>query len=484
MQIMKNRFINDLLYVMLSNGVVLISGIITGIIVPKLLGVTNYGYYKIFNLYVGYAALLHFGFVDGILLNNANKNYEELDKNKFRLNTRFFILMQIIISIVVVTLSIVYIKNRIYRFIFLMIGIDTIAMNVTSYYQYVSQCTMRFKELSIRKVLQSIMRIISIGMFFILYKTGIILDVSYHIYIITWVSIDIILTIWYVYTYRDITFGKRDKFFNGYKEIIFYFKSGIVLTISYQVANLIFSIDRQFVSIIFDTNTYAVYSFAYSLISIATTIIGSISLVLFPQLKRKSKDKIIENFSNNISLIAILSFGSIICYYPLCGFIKWYLPDYINSLVYFRILLPGLAISSCISTIIFTYYKVLNKNLLYFIVCSIILFISCIFNLFVSEYFKTPEAISIASLIVLIIWFIVGQCYFVKVYNVKWGKNTIYIFIMMSIFYLATISINNEWVGTITYIILFISITYIMYKDVIVMNLNMFNNKQDKLKIS
>ena len=97
------------------------------------------------------------------------------------------------------------------------------------------------------------MRIISIGMFFILYKTGIILDVTYHIYIITWVSIDIILTIWYVYTYRDITFGKRDKFLNGYKEIILYFKSGIVLTISYQVANLIFSIDRQFVSIIFDT---------------------------------------------------------------------------------------------------------------------------------------------------------------------------------------------------------------------------------------
>ena len=160
------------------------------------------------------------------------------------------------------------------------------------------------------------------------------------------------------------------------------------------------------------------------------------------------------------------------------------MPDYINSLVYFRILLPGLAISSCISTIIFTYYKVLNKNLLYFIVCSIILFISCIFNLFVSEYFKTPEAISIASLIVLIIWFIAGQYYFVKVYNVKWGKNTIYIFIMMSIFYLVTISINNEWLGTITYIILFVSITYIMYKDVIVMNLNMFNNKQDKLKIS
>lgn len=477
MKLTKNNFLEDLVYVIISNGLVLLSSIITGLIVPKLLGVTNYGYYKIFSLYVGYAALLHFGFVDGILLSYANKNYNELNKEKFRLKTRFFIYMQMVISLTVIFMASILLKGGVYQFIFFMIGLDAIAMNVTSYYQYVSQCTMRFKELSFRKVLQAILRIIAIGILLILYKNGTILEITCHIYIVIWVMIDIILTVWYIYTYRDITFGKREKISYGYKDLIFYFKSGIILTIAYQVTNLIYSLDRQFVSIFFETNIYANYSFAYSLISIVTTVIGAVSLVLFPQLKRRSKEKIIENFSDSMALISILCFAALVGYYPLCMFIKWFLPDYITSLTYFRILFPGLAISSCINTIIFTYYKVLDKNTLYFRISLGILVLSAIFNILAYYYFKTTSAISIASIFVLILWYLSGEYYYIKTYKVKWKRNFIYILLMMSGFYCITTFIVNDWLGIFIYAILFIGITYLIYKKLIMKNLQRFKNK-------
>ena len=57
-----------------SNIVVLIGGIVTGFLVPLVLGVNEYGYFKIYTLYLTYTSLLHFGFVDGLLLINAGKN--------------------------------------------------------------------------------------------------------------------------------------------------------------------------------------------------------------------------------------------------------------------------------------------------------------------------------------------------------------------------------------------------------------------------
>ena len=63
-----NSFIKDSISIISSNIFLLLSGVLNGIILPKIMGVTQYGYYKVFSLYAGYIALLHFGFVDGMLL--------------------------------------------------------------------------------------------------------------------------------------------------------------------------------------------------------------------------------------------------------------------------------------------------------------------------------------------------------------------------------------------------------------------------------
>ena len=59
--------IKALLYVAFSRGISLLSGVAVGLLLPKVLSVQDYGILKIFTLYVTYTALLHFGFVDGIL---------------------------------------------------------------------------------------------------------------------------------------------------------------------------------------------------------------------------------------------------------------------------------------------------------------------------------------------------------------------------------------------------------------------------------
>ena len=433
----KNKFIKDFLVILLSNGIILISNIFTGLIIPKLLGVNNYGYYKIFTLYLGYAPLFHIGFVDGVLLKHGGENYNILNREKFRFNTRFFFIMQTSISLIIVIMSLL-VLGGIYKFIAIMVGIDTSITNISSYYQYISQCTMRFRELSLRRFLQSFLKILLVVVCYVLYKKKILLELSSYYYIIALVLIDLLLLVWYVFTYREITFGNAEHYNNAKERIIEYFKSGIIVTIAFQLSNLVFSLDRQFVSLLFDTNVYGTYSFAYSLVSMATVIISAISLVLFPTLKRKSEESIVRDFADSIALISGLVFLALIGYYPLSSFIRWYLPNYEDSLLYLRIVFPGLAISSCITTIIFTYYKVLNRYMKYFRICLFILVISVLLNGLAYYIFKTPAAISWASIITLGIWFLMGQAYFIRKYKVKWISNFIYMILMSFAFYFSS----------------------------------------------
>lgn len=468
----KNKFLEDFAAVVFSNGLVLVSNILTGLVVPKLLGVNNYGYYKVYTLYLVYVALLHFGFVDGILLKHGGEQYDQLDKKKFRLNTRFFSALQMLVAVVIMACS-YFFEQPIYRFICVMLGIDTIFTNLTSYYQYVSQCTMRFKELSFRRILQAILKSIIVVAFWIIHRFGMMSVLSAYVYITCLVVIDFLLLLWYVHTYRDITFGSRARFKDNKKDLIAYFKSGIILTVAFQVANLVFSLDRQFVSVLFDNGTYGIYSFAYSLISMATTVIGAVSLVLFPNLKRKSEDKIISDFTDSMGIIEVLVFAAHMVYYPLCWFVNWYLPEYSASLPYLQLLFPGLAISSCISVIIFTYYKVLDKNLLYFGICVCVLALSALLNGGAYLVFGTPFSISAVSLIALMVWYLLSERYFIKKYHVKWKKNLAYIIVMSSLFYAITYIIHNSIIGTVLYVLAFAIVTIIFYGKMLKKRLRM-----------
>ena len=64
----RNKFIQNFIVVLISNGLTILSGILVGFIIPKIMGVTDYGYYKTFTLYSSYIGLFHFGFIDGIYL--------------------------------------------------------------------------------------------------------------------------------------------------------------------------------------------------------------------------------------------------------------------------------------------------------------------------------------------------------------------------------------------------------------------------------
>lgn len=460
------KIVKNIIFVAISNILTLLSGILVGFILPKIMSKADYGYYKTFTLYLSYVGLFHFGFIDGIYLIYAGFKYETLDKEKFRLYSRFLIIFQSIISLLIVITAIPLLKNYV-GVIILCLGINLLLQNVTSYYQFISQITGRFRELSFRNVIKALLTSISICVLTLLFYFKVISIVNYTIYILVYTGIQALLVIWYIFTYRDITFGKAKQFKTERNNIIHLFKIGIPLLIANLVSGLILSIDRQFVSILFEIEDYAVYAFAYNMLNLITTVIAAISTVLYPTIKTYNEEQLKNNYNRLIAIISIVVAFCIGAYYPLKFILETFLNNYLDSLPIFRVILPSLLISSCISMIMFNYYKSLNKQGAYFVISIIILGVSIVANAISYMLFKTTISISIASVIVMILWYFIVEPLIVKKFKINTLKNILYIASIMTVFYTLTEFVENVFLGFAIYFIAFIVITIIFHYHLI-----------------
>ena len=171
----KKQVISHLIKVLFSNIVNIISGIVVGFIIPVVLDVEGYGFYKTFTLYVSYIGFFSLGIIDGIVLKYGSKNYNELNRERFRSYFFWYFIIHLIFTVFLIILSLFIFQGE-HRFIFLLFAIDIIATNVFGYFQQISQITMRFNELSIRTIVKSLLTILSVVILYVLHKNNIIFD--------------------------------------------------------------------------------------------------------------------------------------------------------------------------------------------------------------------------------------------------------------------------------------------------------------------
>lgn len=461
---MNNKsFKRSLFGVALSRFISLLSSISVGLLLPKILSVADYGYLKLFTLYAVYTALLHFGFVDGILLKLAGTDYSDLNFRHMRSYSKFFIALEIIISASVILCGVLIFDGE-YRFVLITLMIDMVFVNITTYYQFISQATKRFAEFSQKNVIVSVMKLCFVVCLVAIYTVGDV-NISYRFYIIGIVIIDFIMLLWYIYIYKNITFGNTESFRNIYIDICSIFKTGIVLTIAYQVSHLVLALDRQFVSVFFSTEEYAIYSFAYNIVSMISTMISSISVVLLPLLKKADKEYVINNYKTCISIVSILLAFSLIAFWPVARFIGWFLPEYAVSTRYIAIVLPSILFTSGISVVMFTIDKVMDTITAYFQNSLIALIMGFVTNTIAYLLFQSCFAISMASICTMATWYFIENRHLQEILSVKEIRSYRYIITIVIAFIVCVFLVRGFVISCVLYIATLVIVTIIFYKE-------------------
>ena len=462
-----NKIFKNIIIVAISNIIKLFSGVLIGFIIPKIMGENNYGYYKTYTLYLDYVGLFSLGFVDGIYLLYAGKKYDSFIRISFRTYSKFYFLFQFFITLIIGCVSLFFIHNY-YGFIFLFVAFTLLGNNISGYFQQISQVTGRFKELSFRNLIQAILQALSVIICFLLWYTNVISELHFKVYVIISTILINLLAIWYILTYRDIVFGQSNKISDEKDMIIKFFRVGFPLMIANIITSLILTIDKQFVSIltangVYTMSDFGVYSFAYTMLNIITTIISAISIVLYPTIKLYSIEKLQSSYSKLIAIISIITSMCLLSYQPLCFIVTKWLPDYKNSLPIFKIILPGVVISSCVTMIMFNYYKAIGKHLMFFLLSIMALILSLIGDFIAYLVDGNMSSISIASIIVMCIWYIISEFYLFKKLRINSIINIGYVMSICLSFYLINNLIKNIYIGFLTYLFSFAITTIIFY---------------------
>lgn len=398
------KFIKNFLSVLVSNITTVLSGILVGFVLPSILSVEDYGYYKTFTLYVTYLGLFSLGMIDGIVLKYGGLNYEQLKKEHFRAYFRWYLIIHIIVSVVLSGL-LPFLKHDYQINILIMLIINMFALNTIGYFRQISEITQRFREYSIIKVIQSLFTILSVVIIYIFAKPF-HTYVNYLGYMIIVVCGNICISLWYIILYKELVFGKSDSLTKTLPDVKLLMHNGIPLMLANLCSTLILTIDRQFVNILFDNRTYAIYAFAYNLLAMLTVATSAVSTVLYPSLKRTSRDKSTDVFPTLVSVSLTMLYTILVVFFPLTKIINAFLPNYVDSINIFRIIFPGLPVTSTITVIIHNYYKMRGESTDYFRKSILILAVSALANVIAFTIFRSTVSISVASVIVIQIWFL------------------------------------------------------------------------------
>ncbi|WP_033571603.1 hypothetical protein [Lacticaseibacillus rhamnosus] len=353
------RLLRDFSYSISSNLISLAVSTLVVLIVPKFIGVTEYGYWQLYIFYTNYVGVLHFGWLDGIFLRYGGYHYEELDRPTFFSQFIQFLIFQLFLSIVLILIGL-FSNTPENKYIIIATAVAMVLINLMQFFLYILQDTSRIKEYAI---------VTTIGR--VLYFLGVLVCLvggvkSFQEYIIADLVGRAIALMYAVYSCREIVFLKLTYFSSSLKETWRNLSVGVKLLLANFASNLIIGVVRYGIQLRWGVRVFGKVSLTLNISGFLMTFISAISLVLYPVLRRMKEQRLRQVYTVLKTLLVFVLLLGLFVYYPLAWVLPVWLPKYADALKYMAILFPMCVYSGKFSLLIVTFMKTyrLEKKLL------------------------------------------------------------------------------------------------------------------------
>ncbi|WP_346867054.1 MULTISPECIES: oligosaccharide flippase family protein [unclassified Clostridium] len=468
--IIKDRKVKDLIYTLSSNIITLLVGVVITFLIPKELSIGEYGYLKIFTFYVGYIGFFHFGFNDGIYVNYGNYEYEDLPKKTFRGYFRFLLAFQGLVSILIIALAIAFSGDKIRTIIYISLGVNALILNITGYFEFISQIIRKFKFYSITLVLNKVMYII--GTIFLILSNY---NGAIH-FIILQTIINLIILVIYLSKYKELVFGDSKGIIELKDDVKNNMSMGFFIMLGNFVSIIIIGVDRIFIDKFFTLEDFAMYSFAVSLLSMVYVILNGVRSVAYPYLSRINEGDLKRTYEIMKTVIFIILGYCLMAYFIFSVIVTNFIPQYSAALGVTSIIFPTVLFSGEINIVTTNFYKTLKLKKEYTINTIVAVVISLITIITAFIMFGTKEAIAASSLISFCLWGFYGDRFFSKYIGVNTIKHNIGEILTVILFLF--LAFKFKWyIAIVLYFVGFTSISIVLFKNEIVNSINSLKKK-------
>lgn len=446
----------DFLSVFFANILSILTGILTGFFIPKMLGVEEYGYYALFTFYLTYAAVFYFGFNDGIYIRYSCYDFEHLPREKFRMYTRFLFIFQLMVGCVLILMCYAFIGEPLRLRISLFVVLNCYMNSFSEYFSSIYKITRRFETFSGGMYRSKLGFVIGLGVLFWL---------GYHAH----TGLMILLTIvnlwalfYYGYHAKELILGKAERIRDNLRHLIGLFPQGFYVLLGNYMGLLMIGLGRFFVEGFFSMKDFARYSFAISLVGMFYIFAGAMSTILYPYLARQTKerlDTLYEPFQR-ATFVVIACLLQI--YFPMQWIVARYLPEYIGAMNVAAILMPTLLWRGHVNIVCANYYQVRkasekftrNNGL------GVILCVLCL--IFAHFFYASLEGIALASTFAFFLWSFLTDVHFARQEGRRHFKSQLYAGCIALVF-LGTVFWGQR-LGWVSYLIAWGVLSFVFFK--------------------
>ncbi|ESU34264.1 hypothetical protein G3A_02000 [Bacillus sp. 17376] len=451
MSVKLKGFIRNFSYTLTSNLISFIISTLVILIVPKLIGVEEYGYWQLYLFYSAYVGFLHFGWNDGIYLRYGGKEYKDLNKKVFFSQFYMLVILQIILALFVFIYSNFFIESLNRVFIFKMIAINLFLFNVRSMLLFILQGTNRIKEFAQITMIDKILYIVLIISF-------LFFDVrEFKLLVIADLMGKFISMIYAMYCCKDIIFQKINLFYFNIREAVRNINVGIKLMFANIASMLIIGVVRFGIERTWDVATFGKVSLVLSISNLMMIFINAIGIIMFPILRRTDDRKLANIYLTVKDFLMIILLGLLIAYFPLKVVLSAWLPKYAESLVYMAILFPMFVYEGKTVLLINTYLKTLRKEKLMLKINLISLSISILLTFITTMVYRNLDLAILSIVFLLAIRSVIAELYLSKILSISVSKDVILELLITIIFILL------GWLVDAWYTVLIYTVMYILY---------------------
>ena len=341
---------------LLAQGVSTFASIATGFLVPKVLGVAEFGYYQLFVFYATYVGLCHLGLTDGVYLIVGGADRSSLDGSSIKSQMIVGLLYEVLFAIVLTLVGLFGGLGKERATVLFVLSFYLVVKNAGAYLGYVLQAINETRLFSFSTIVEK-------GLFVVLVVLLLVLRTESFLPYVVAFSLGSLGQLFFCVAHtREILSSELLPIKETLRLVAESIRVGSKLLVANLASSFILGVARMAIDNAWGIEAFGKVSFSLSMVTFFLTFITQASMVLFPALRAGGEGDVRKFYELASVAMGLLFPLAYLLYCPLCWFVSAWLPAYADSIRYLVLLLPICVFDSKMNISCATLYKVRREE--------------------------------------------------------------------------------------------------------------------------
>jgi O-antigen/teichoic acid export membrane protein len=340
----------------LAQGVSMVLSIVTSLLVPKVLGVEQYGYWQLFIFYTSYVGFFHLGLNDGMYLVHGGTTRDRMDKRPINSQFWFGMAFQTVFAAVIVAVALAGGFGPERTFVIVWTAIFLLLTNSASYLGYLFQAMNETKLFSYSTIIERAVFLVPL----VALIAGRVTTFEPYVYAYAVsTTCKLVFCLWHA---RDFLSSGLEALPVAARQAVASIRIGIKLMLANIASQLTLGVARFVIDAVWGIATFGELSFSLSMVNFFLAFVTQASMVLFPALRQSEEGEVARFYRNARDIMGLFFPAIYVLYFPMVWLLSMWLPQYANSFVFFAFLLPICVFDSKMNITCTTYFKVAREE--------------------------------------------------------------------------------------------------------------------------